>query len=202
LITGLKPCPEYKNSGAPGLGGATGIVPSADRHRLFHYVGHADVVPTDPFHAKLRLGAGEITLRDLQGRRFERLELVVLSACSSVAAEPTRTGGFLGLARPFLSGGVRTVTGALWGSFAPKQARETESRLRSLKEGSAARNGAQAPEYELRLSEGGSAACFPAETQEIRLSSMKMGLRTLNQALAAENRRVAAKIGPDFMKIG
>jgi CHAT domain-containing protein len=92
------------------------ILARLDGHRLFHYIGHAEVHPENPFHSRLKLGPGgdDLTVGDLQGRRFERLDLVVLSACSTVVAEPTRSGGFLGLARPFLSGGVRSVVGTLW----------------------------------------------------------------------------------------
>lgn len=93
------------------------ILSVLDEHWLFHYVGHAVVHPVHPFQSYLPLGpegTEEITLQDLQGRSFRRLDLVVLSACSSVGAAPIRGGGFLGLARPFLSGGVRSVVGTLW----------------------------------------------------------------------------------------
>jgi CHAT domain-containing protein len=93
------------------------ILSALDEHWLFHYVGHAVVHPVHPFQSYLPLGpegAEEITLQDFQGRSFRRLDLVVLSACSSIGAAPIRGGGFLGLARPFLSGGVRSVVGTLW----------------------------------------------------------------------------------------
>lgn len=101
-----------------GLGaGRDTILASLDEHWLFHYAGHAVIYPDNPFQSYLPLapdGTEEITLSDLQGRSFEYLDLVVLSACSSVGATPVRGGGFLGLARPFLSGGVRSVVGTLW----------------------------------------------------------------------------------------
>jgi tetratricopeptide (TPR) repeat protein len=94
------------------------VLDALDRHRILHYAGHAAILSSDPFRSYLPLrsenGFQAITLGDLQGRRFTRLELVMLSACSSVAAGPSRSGGFLGLARPFLSGGVNSVIGTLW----------------------------------------------------------------------------------------
>jgi tetratricopeptide (TPR) repeat protein len=89
-----------------------------DRHRVLHYAGHAEVHSSNPFQSRLPLASADgsegVTVRDLQGRSFKHLDLVVLSACASIAGTPTRTGGFLGLARPFLSGGVRSVVGTLW----------------------------------------------------------------------------------------
>jgi CHAT domain-containing protein len=89
-----------------------------DEHRILHYAGHAEVHPSDPMLSRLPLtaagGAEALSMRDLVGRSFGRLQLVVLSACGSLRAAPMRSGGFLGLARPFLSGGARAVVGTLW----------------------------------------------------------------------------------------
>jgi tetratricopeptide (TPR) repeat protein len=94
------------------------LLKALDRHRVLHYAGHAEVDSPNPFQSRLPLQSASdsaaVTVQDLQGRSFERLNLVILSACSSVAATPTRSGSFLGLARPFLSGGVRSVVGTLW----------------------------------------------------------------------------------------
>jgi CHAT domain-containing protein len=109
----------------PGSASLTGVEASReavldalDQHQILHFAGHAEVFPSDPFRSRLPLksprGSEALTLKDLQGRTFRRLKLVILSACSSVAAGHTRSGGFLGLARPFLSGGVRAVVGSLW----------------------------------------------------------------------------------------
>jgi CHAT domain-containing protein len=90
------------------------------QHEVLHYAGHAEVHPSDPFRSRLLLGSAndnesqEVTVKDLQDVACDNLDLVVISACSSTASAPTRTGGFLGLARPFLSGGVRSVVGTLW----------------------------------------------------------------------------------------
>jgi CHAT domain-containing protein len=94
------------------------VLEALDQHQILHFAGHAEVFPADPFRSRLPLkslqGSEAITLGDLQGRAFRRLKLVVLSACNSVASGRTRSGGFLGLARPFLSGGVQSVVGTLW----------------------------------------------------------------------------------------
>ncbi len=93
------------------------VLQELDSHPVLHYAGHAEVNPTNPFASKLPLGGGAsdaIRMGDLAGPAFAHLDLIVLSACSTVVAAPTRTGGFLGLARPFLSRGARAVVGTLW----------------------------------------------------------------------------------------
>ena len=51
---------------------------------------------------------------ELLGETAHELDLVVLSACSTLGTVPSRSGGLLGLARPFVEHGVSAVLGTLW----------------------------------------------------------------------------------------
>lgn len=51
---------------------------------------------------------------ELLGETARELDLVILSACSTLGTVPSRSGGLLGLARPFLQHGVSAVLGTLW----------------------------------------------------------------------------------------
>ncbi len=89
-------------------------------HQVLHFAGHAMAgrSPEDPAYLVLAgdspVDSGALYLDQLAGRRFEHLELAVLSACGTVAGDGSRTGGLAGLARPFLAAGVPRVVGTLW----------------------------------------------------------------------------------------
>jgi CHAT domain-containing protein len=53
---------------------------------------------------------------ELLGEMAHELDLVILSACSTLGTVPSRSGGLLGLARPFVEHGVSAVLGTLWPS--------------------------------------------------------------------------------------
>ncbi len=91
-----------------------------DRYQVLHFAGHAVAGrrPDDPAYLVLAadtpVDSGAFYLDEMAVRRFEHLELVILSACGTVAGDGSRTGGFAGLARPFLAAGVPRVVGTLW----------------------------------------------------------------------------------------
>jgi len=86
-----------------------------DHASIVHFAGHALTGDGGPSTTQLVLaGGGTISGGDLLSRRFPALHLVVLSACSSVTPDGTRSGGLFGLARPFLEGGASSVVGTLW----------------------------------------------------------------------------------------
>lgn len=96
------------------------VVPQLDRHTVFHFAGHAVPDPDHPSASFLALaGVGSVGMDRLFGaelldRRFERLRLVVLSACATGSGGEARSGGLWALAGPFLFAGVDAVVATLW----------------------------------------------------------------------------------------
>ncbi len=94
------------------------ILAELDRHEIFHLAGHSTFNERHPensyFVVASSSGGGVIFLREITGRRFGNLRLVVLSSCRSLGAQDTRILGVSGLARPFLDAGVEEVVGSLW----------------------------------------------------------------------------------------
>jgi hypothetical protein len=58
--------------------------------------------------------SGMVASDDLLAEAAGSLDLVVLSGCSTLGTTVSRSGGLVGLARPFLARGARAVTGTLW----------------------------------------------------------------------------------------
>ena len=91
--------------------------PEAD---WLHFAGHAVASPDRPLESFLLLAPtdghrrGIITGREIQALDFPVTRLVVLSACSTVAAPRAAWLGAMSLARPFLAAGVPSVLGSLW----------------------------------------------------------------------------------------
>lgn len=87
---------------------------------LFHYAGHAVYDADLPSASRLVLASADgapadfVYARELERWPLGSLRLVVLSACSSVTPSRMATGGFWGLAQPFLTAGVESVVGTLW----------------------------------------------------------------------------------------
>lgn len=94
------------------------LLAELDRHEIFHLAGHSTFNEQHPEHSYFVVapssGGGVIFLREITGRRFGNLRLVLLSSCRSLGAKDTRILGISGLARPFLDAGVEEVVGSLW----------------------------------------------------------------------------------------
>jgi len=96
------------------------VIAGMQHNRVLHFAGHARFRPENPDLSFLLLasGAGEdagmLFGRDIRALDLSALELVVLSACETLSTQPTRTGGFGGLAGAFLAAGAAGVAGSLW----------------------------------------------------------------------------------------
>ena len=58
--------------------------------------------------------SGALLAHEIYGRNFENTRLVVLGACNTARSRISPGEGVLGLARPFLAGGVSQVLATLW----------------------------------------------------------------------------------------
>lgn len=87
----------------------------APRAGVIHYAGHAIFDDTRPERSFLvlagtgRLQADAVGTMDLRG-----VEIIVLSACSTLRSRQGRSGGFAGLSGALLSAGAGGVVGSLW----------------------------------------------------------------------------------------
>ena len=86
---------------------------------VVHLSAHALKDPRDPARSGLVLSPseadpGELTTRDLVGRRLPRTRLVVLASCGSNSGPVSESEGSLSLAHSFLTAGVPAVVGSLW----------------------------------------------------------------------------------------
>lgn len=112
----------YRNSNVLAGPEATrrALLTSLDRHPVLHFAGHAVVNVSDPLRSFLPVAPttegdeGAVFAVDLGARPLRRLRLVVLSACHTLASEPTRVGSLTGLARPLLDAGASAVVATLW----------------------------------------------------------------------------------------
>jgi len=105
--------------GADTLSGGNASVEAfrmrAPAAQVIHYAGHAVFDDTRPERSFLvlsgrgRLPADTVSRWDLGG-----VQVVVLSACSTISARHGRSGGFAGLSGAFLSAGAGGVVGSLW----------------------------------------------------------------------------------------
>jgi len=114
------------------------LLEEIDRVDVFIFSGHAFSNASRPSLSHLVVApspaAGEpgvLLARDLAGRSFTQLRLVVLSACTSVGPRSARSSGIAGMARPFLQAGVRSVIGSLWSI----EDRSTQELMRSFYQG-------------------------------------------------------------------
>lgn len=88
---------------------------------VVYFDGHAisDEVRPDNSHLVLARGAdgkarGRLTAAEVARLDLANLQLVVLSACSTLEPAPGGGGGFAGLSGAFLNAGARGVVGSLW----------------------------------------------------------------------------------------
>jgi CHAT domain-containing protein len=90
------------------------------RPQILHFAGHS-IANSDRPELSLLLFAGDPAKRDsgavysyeIQGRRWDGLDLVVLSACSTAVGRPSASEGMINLARPFLARGVPAVLASI-----------------------------------------------------------------------------------------
>ena len=89
-------------------------------HSVVHFAGHAVFNSEQPELSYLALApdgagsSGRLAAREIGAMRLSNLRLVVLSACSSLSARPTRTGALAGLAFSFLRAGAPAAVSTLW----------------------------------------------------------------------------------------
>lgn len=99
---------------------AARIEAEAKRSQVLHLAAHAVpgadgtrdvlVLANDPQKGS----SGLVSSQELVGAGSPALDLVVLSACSTLGTTPSRSGGLAGLARPFVALGTSAVVGTLW----------------------------------------------------------------------------------------
>lgn len=95
------------------------IVELLPRMSLVHFAGHAVFDAQRPERSYLALtsrdGAdGRLLAEEIERLRPSKLEVVVLSACSTINPRPSRAGGVAGLANSFLHAGARATVSTLW----------------------------------------------------------------------------------------
>jgi len=90
-------------------------------HGVVYFDGHAvsDEVRPDNSHLVLARGregdtSGRLTAAEISRMDLPNLQLVVLSACSTLEPAPGGGGGFAGLSGAFLKARARGVVGSLW----------------------------------------------------------------------------------------
>jgi CHAT domain-containing protein len=88
---------------------------------VLHFAGHAIADPEVPDNSVLVLASGpgpgdlgRLSAAEIAGMHFDGLDLVVLSACSTLGRRGGGGGGFTGLGAAFLGAGARGVIGSLW----------------------------------------------------------------------------------------
>ncbi len=91
------------------------------RYDVVHFGGHAISNEEFPQLSMLLLAPDEVSknsgallAHEIYGRNFENTRLVVLGACNTARSRISPGEGVLGLARPFLAGGVSQVLATLW----------------------------------------------------------------------------------------
>jgi CHAT domain-containing protein len=95
------------------------ILSRLGEQEVFHFAGHALFDPLQPRRSHLVVsdgasGSAEVTSADIAALDLSGLRLVVLSACSTVSQNRTRTGGLQGLGQAFLAAGSGGIIGSLW----------------------------------------------------------------------------------------
>jgi CHAT domain-containing protein len=91
----------------------------APAYDVVHFGGHAFANPEFPLLSRLVFADGvdgeeSLFAQEISHVRFPRTRVVVLAACSTAAGSVSRGEGVLGVARPFLSGGVPVVIASQW----------------------------------------------------------------------------------------
>ncbi|HEX8242459.1 MAG TPA: CHAT domain-containing protein, partial [Longimicrobium sp.] len=97
-------------------GRVVALLPGAS---MVHFAGHAVFDADRPERSYLALAPGPGSDSRLQagkigGLRLSNLQVVVLSACSTINPRPSRAGGVAGLAYSFLHAGAPAIVSTLW----------------------------------------------------------------------------------------
>ncbi|HST60545.1 MAG TPA: CHAT domain-containing protein, partial [Longimicrobium sp.] len=95
------------------------VVELLPAHSIFHFAGHAVFNPEQPELSYLALaaggpGGGILRAGEIAELRLSNVQVVVLSACSSLNPRPSRTGAITGLAYSFLRAGAPATVSTLW----------------------------------------------------------------------------------------
>ena len=103
--------------GAVKLAGKDATFSAFQKHSanfdLIHLACHGQFRPDSPMYSSLHLADGWVTVRDVYSRRLNA-QLVTLSACETGLSKISPGEEILGLARGFLSAGVRSLLLSLW----------------------------------------------------------------------------------------
>jgi CHAT domain-containing protein len=86
---------------------------NAPKFDILHLACHGQYRPDNPMFSSLHLADGFITVRDICSQNL-RAELVTLSACETGLNKVFAGEEIIGLARGFLSAGVRSILLSLW----------------------------------------------------------------------------------------
>ena len=86
---------------------------NAEEKDLLHMACHGQFRPDNPLFSSLHLADGFVTVRDICSQNLDA-ELVTLSACETGINKIHAGDEILGLARGFLTAGVRTLVLSLW----------------------------------------------------------------------------------------
>jgi len=90
------------------------------RHSVFHFAGHAVFDGEQPGSSYLALAPdpgsadGNLRAREIGELRLSNMQVVVLSACSTLGSRPSRAGAAAGLAYSFLHAGAPATVSTLW----------------------------------------------------------------------------------------
>ncbi len=86
---------------------------NAENRDVIHLACHGQFRPDNPMFSSLHLADGFVTVRDICSRQLNA-ELVTLSACETGLNKIHAGDEILGLARGFLTAGVRSIVLSLW----------------------------------------------------------------------------------------
>jgi CHAT domain-containing protein len=90
------------------------------RQQVFHFAGHAVFDAAHPERSYLALsdsgqpGSGRLEAREIADLRLSNTQIVVLSACRTLPARPSRSGAVAGIAFSFLRAGAPAIVSTLW----------------------------------------------------------------------------------------
>lgn len=96
------------------------VIESLSHRTIFHFAGHAVFDANRPERSYLALsdsgqsGSGRLEAREIAHLNLSNTEIVVLSACRTLPAKPSRSGAVAGIAVSFLRAGAPAIVSTLW----------------------------------------------------------------------------------------
>lgn len=117
IVAGLYPGSVLLSSADARRGRVLGLLPA---HSIFHFAGHAVFNPEQPEMSYLAFApdepgkSGILRAWEIGGLRLSNVDVVVLSACSSLSPRTSRSGAIAGLAYSFLRAGAPATVSTLW----------------------------------------------------------------------------------------